>query len=68
MNIKILVIRSFNVFYARNKWSYMIQLDSKAFNFQSSNIFFFIFSFYYIVCNGIFGPLEEHKKTTILEC
>ena len=73
--MKILVIKSVNVTYARNKWSYMIYFvqqiidsDSKAFNFQSTNIFFVIFGFYYIVCNGNFGPLEEYKKTTILEC
>lgn len=41
---------------------------SKTLNFQSTNIFFVIFGFYYIVCNGNFGPLREHKKTTILEC
>ena len=46
----------------------IIDSISKTLNFQSTNIFFVIFGFYYIVCNGNFGPLREHKKTTILEC
>ena len=49
-------------------WLILRNSISKTLNFQSTNIFFVIFGFYYIVCNGNFGPLREHKKTTILEC